>query len=288
MILQRFSPVCVWGSLFFLLTACASDRGARTSFGGGAEAAPKVSASVADEIAVGQEIHSQIITGFQVYTKPEVVQYVEKIGRSLLSRVSRKELPYQFTILYNEKIYATSAPGGFIYLTTGMLAFLDSEAELAAVLAHEIGQLQYQDPRFSHFKKNVEELTRAGSSVAPAFGSFGALAMLGLMMLNASLEQGVKTPEERLRAADDAAFEYLLSAGYDPQAVMDVIGKFLRAEKKITPYFYDYYQARPITQERYAHLAAGFQGLDLTGKTLRTDPENYDEIMKPVFEIAEF
>jgi len=98
-------------------------------------------------------------------------------------------LVYRFTILYDEKIYATSAPGGYIYLTTGMLNFLQNEAELASVLAHEIGRLQYKDPRFTQSDDVLNAATQAGASIAPMFGPIGSLASLGLVLLQAYVVQ---------------------------------------------------------------------------------------------------
>ena len=79
--------------------------------------------------------------------------------------------------LYSEKIYATSAPGGFVYVTTGMLTYLENEAELAGILAHEIGEQQFKDPRFSKIQKGIEHMTHGVALVGPLFGQIGALAV---------------------------------------------------------------------------------------------------------------
>ena len=78
------------------------------------------------EVEIGEQIHQQILQSFYPYTDPRVVQYVNTVGNHLAEFAARKDLPYRFTILYNEKIYATSSPGGFVYVTTGMLAFLQN------------------------------------------------------------------------------------------------------------------------------------------------------------------
>ena len=244
-----------------------------------------LSASAAEEIAIGEQIHAQILSSFYPYTDPEVVNYLNEIGQSLAAFAERKELPYRFTLLYNDKIYATSAPGGFVYLTTGFITFLQNEAKLAAVLAHEIGQLQEKDPKLSKSRKVLEAVTRGGTMVAPAFGQIGMLAALGLVAMQAIYEKGQPSPEERLFEADRRALEYMVKAGYDPQGMIDLFYRFLNTSRDFAPYFYDYYQSRPITMERFQNLNEKFAGLQLQEKVFSTHHERYQEITLGVREI---
>ncbi len=236
------------------------------------------------EQIVGEQIHQQILASFYPYTDPKVVRYVNDTGRKLAARARRRDLEYRFTILYNEKIYATSAPGGYIYITTGMMNFLQSEAELAAVLAHEIGEIQYPDPRFSNHEM-INTAVQAGASFAPMFGPFGSLASLGLVLVQAYNESSHKTPEERLLASDAAALRYLTESGYDPQALITVQEHFLNAGDKVTPYFYDYYQSRPITEKRMAALNKEFGKLPLAEKELTTSAAEYLQMTRGIREI---
>ena len=237
-----------------------------------------------EEQAIGEQIHQQILSSFYPYTDPKIVRYVNDVGYKLVAHAKRKGFEYRFTVLYNEKIYAMSAPGGYIYITTGMMNFLQSEAELAAVLAHEIGEIQYPDPRFSKHEV-MNTAMQAGASIAPMFGPFGSLASLGLVLVQAYNESSHKTPEERLLASDAAAMRYLMESGYDPQAMITVQEHFLRAGKTVTPYFYDYYQSRPITEKRMKALAKGFEKLPLAGKELTTAPVEYQEMTRGIREI---
>ncbi len=247
--------------------------------------APKTS-QLTEEQKTGEAIHREILASFHSYTDPKVVRYVEDLGHSLAAQAKRYDLKYSFTILYSEKIYATSAPGGYIYVTTGMLNFLENEAELAAVLAHEIGEQQTVDRRFTKKRDDaINAATQVGSAVGPMFGPLGSLASLGLVLLQAYNESSYKTPEERLLESDASAMKYLMNAGYDPQALLDVQEHFLRAGVKMTPYFFDYYQSRPITEERILALKKEFQKLSLAGKSLITDPVEYQEVTRGVREI---
>ncbi|MCB9799475.1 MAG: M48 family metalloprotease [Candidatus Omnitrophica bacterium] len=241
--------------------------------------------SISEEIQIGQQIHQQITSEFYLYTEPKAREYIESIGQKLAAAAERQEIEYHFFLLYSNKIHATSAPGGFVYVTTGMLNFLDNEAQLAAVLAHEIGELQYRDPRLSEKRKAWHEISRAGAGIAPAFGPFGILAAIGFVAVHAATSAVPEDPAKRMVKADSLALDYLIESGYDPQAMLDLMGKFLRADSKTLPYFYDYYQNRPISQERMDNLEESFAKTPLEGKSLTTNYHVYQEQTKGIREI---
>ena len=241
-----------------------------------------MSSSTADEVAIGEKINAQILDSFRPYTDPKVVEYINRIGQALAAQAERKEIPYRFTVLYNEKIYATSAPGGFIYVTTGLINFLDNEAELAAVLGHEIGELQYSDPRLSKSRKALEMLTRTGGPVLGAFGDIGALAAIGLAMVNAMAESKDQTPEQRLLAADRRALHYMVATEQDPQGLVDLLRKFLTANQQVMPYFNDYYQSRPITMDRFQAIQNEFARLPLANRSFSTRREAYQDLTRGI------
>lgn len=265
-------------SLFLIFSGCASSNR------GGSQADVNIGPSLEEEVSAGKKIHEEILASYYIYTKPDVVAYVHDVGNTLVGHADRK-LPYQFTVLYNEKIYATSAPGGYIYITTGMMNYLQNEAELAAILAHEIGLLQYRDPSFSSLRKIVSGVSQTGAMVAPAFGQIGMLAVLGFALVNAAAKMGEKDPGGRILQADTLALDYLIQSGYDPQGLMDVLERFLDADEKVMPYFSDYYKARPISKERILNLEKEFSELNLEGKELLTRPQIYQDFTKPIREI---
>ncbi|MDP3920380.1 MAG: M48 family metalloprotease [Candidatus Omnitrophota bacterium] len=272
--------------LLALLLAFTLTTAGCVSGGGGREADVSRGLGLSsDEIKVGEKIHAEIISQFYLYTEPSVVDYVEAIKEAVAAQAGRQSFPYRLTLLHHEKIYATSAPGGYLYVTTGMLNFLQNDAELAAVLAHEIGQLQIRDPRLSVGRKMLQTLTRTGAFAAPLFGQFGALAALGLIMLNGVAEAKTFDAEQKLLLADEKALTYMVDAGYDPQGLPDVLYNFLHADKRIIPFFYDYYQSRPITELRMLSVNKVFSELPLADKTFTVNRENYLEAMKGVFEI---
>lgn len=241
--------------------------------------------SAREEALIGAHIHDQIMSSFYPYTEPKAVRYINQVGNDLAKHAGRRDLHYRFTILYNEKIYAASAPGGYVYLTTGLIYFLKTEAELAAVLAHEIAELQFRDPKLSRAKYVLDKVTKGGAMVAPAFGPFGMLAALGLVTVNGLNNKEPMPFDQRMLAADAKALGYMVEAGYDPQGMTDLLYQFLNAEKEVTPYFYDYYQARPITEARFHNIDKAFKKLPLEGKSLSTHYERYQEMTRGIREI---
>ena len=94
-----------------------------------------------EEIEQGREYHPQIIKTYGVYDDAELQKYVDRIGQELAANSHRANLQFHFTVLDSEEINAFALPGGYIYVTRGIMAYLDSEAELAGVLGHEIGHV---------------------------------------------------------------------------------------------------------------------------------------------------
>ena len=262
------------------MAGCASGR-----HSGGADTEKKLSSEAAQELAIGEQINATILSSFYPYTDPKVVEYINRVGYSLTEHTKLRHHNYRFTILYSDKIYATSAPGGFVYLTTGMLYFVQNESELAAVLAHEIAELQYVDPQLTNSRKILDKITRGGALVGPAFGPIGVLTAVGLVAVNTVSQPHPMTLDQRLAAADRKALHYMLDADQDPQGMIDLSYRFLRSKSEVIPYFYDYYQSRPISEERMLALNQSFSKLPLQGKTFQTRREIYQDVTQGIREI---
>jgi predicted Zn-dependent protease len=93
------------------------------------------------EISLGQKYNTEILEEMPAYPDPVLEELVQRVGKQLASHSHRPGLDYHFTIVDSAQVNAFALPGGYIYITRGMLAYLNSEAELAAVLGHEIGHV---------------------------------------------------------------------------------------------------------------------------------------------------
>ncbi len=226
------------------------------------------------ETELGEAIHRQILQNIPVYREEELNRYVQSIGQKLASVADRKDLLYRFVILEDDRIYATHAPGGYVYITTAFFRFLANEIELAGILAQEVALLQYRDPRLSKAKKAFDLLLRTGSYVGPAFGSIGALSVLGLALIG-SLTSGEKSLVERTRDADKRALRYLAESGYDPQGLIDPLQRMIQPTSPYRAYLYDYLQSHPISPKRFEELDLQFQKLQLADKQFDAHREIY-------------
>ena len=90
--------------------------------------------SEAQEIALGRSADAEVRKQYSVYQNPELQSYVNGVGQALASRSHRSNLNYHFTVVDSPEINAFALPGGYVYITRGIMAYLNSEAEMAAVL----------------------------------------------------------------------------------------------------------------------------------------------------------
>lgn len=264
---------------FCFLLGCASD---------GRNKQGDISAASGHEIMLGQQIHAQIISSYYPYTEPALMSYVNSVGKKLYAQESLRKLPYQVTVLYDQQIYATSAPGGYIYVTTGMLNFLESESELAAVLGHEIGELQARFKKISLAKGKMDTVSQSGLLIGSAFGPVGLLAGLGFLAMGKTAgyvierKQGL---EAALIRSDQIALKMMVNSGYDPEGFNQFFMRFLKADSSKTPFFFNYYQSRPLSEKRIESLAKNINKLPLQNKTLIMGRDLYAHQMTGIREM---
>jgi len=239
-----------------------------------------LSRSDMNEIQSGEKIHREIMNSFSLYTERQVNIYVNQVSKNIAQHSQRPHLPYVCTVLTSDKIYATGAPGGYIYITTGFINYLDNEAELAGVLAHEIAHLQYRNPKYSTSKKTLEVVEVIVGVAGGVFGPIGMLAFVGVAALNVLTDE--KGLDKRVLIADKRALEFMQKAGYDPQGLVDVLYKLIYSEPQLVPYMMDYYRSRPVSADRMLNIGKVFDGLEFQNVTYNTHREKYLTMMSSV------
>lgn len=169
------------------------------------------------EIALGRQYSPQVLKETPAYDNPELAAYVQRIGEQVASHSHRANLIYRFTVLDSQDVNAFALPGGYIYITRGLLAYLNSEAELAAVLGHEIGHVT---ARHSVRQQSTATATGLiGAVLAGATGVQGAGDLANIA--STALVRGYGREHEL--EADRLGAEYLARSNYDPQAMLRVI-----------------------------------------------------------------
>lgn len=173
--------------------------------------------SEAQEQQMGLENAEQVARAMPTYDNPALGNYVDSVGQALAARSERPNLPWQFTVVDDTAVNAFALPGGYLYITRGILAWFNSEAELAAVLGHEIGHVTG--------RHSVEQLSRAqlaqlglgvGSILYSPIGDMSGLISQGLGVLF------LKYGRDDEREADSLGVRYMTRDGYDPNAAVRV------------------------------------------------------------------
>ncbi len=204
--LISFSIIC----FYLVLSACAINPVTGE--------ADFVTISESQEIAQGKQYHQTILAQYGAYDDPELQAYVNDIGQKLAAKSHRSHLKFHFTVLDAPEINAFALPGGYIYITRGIMAYLNSEAEIAGVLGHEIGHVtarhsvRQQSGQFASSLLNVVVAVTTGSE------SLGQLSS----QLSTGIVRGYGRKHEL--EADKLGAKYLHKIGYNPESMLEVIG----------------------------------------------------------------
>jgi predicted Zn-dependent protease len=185
------------------------------------------------ELQIGKEQHPQILVQFGgAYEDPELQAYVTRIGERLAAVSELPELEFRFTLLNSDVINAFALPGGYVYITRGLLALADNEAELAGVMAHEIGHVTARHSAQRYSRGVMAQGGVAIGSILAAVLGGGAAADLvqqaGGLGAKAYLAGYSRDQEFQ---ADELGVRYLARAGYDPTAMSSFLEKLERNDQ---------------------------------------------------------
>ncbi len=182
--------------------------------------------SEAQEIQIGKEMDVQVRQEMGLYDDAALQRYVQEVGQRLARSSERPNLPWQFAVVDAPAVNAFALPGGFIYLTRGILPFLNSEAELAGVLGHEIGHVTA--------RHSAQQYTRATSTgigltllsiFVPEARPFQGLAETAFSVM--FLQYG----RDDERQADRLGVGYAAQNGWDPSGVAGMLNTLARLDE---------------------------------------------------------
>ena len=176
------------------------------------------------EKEIGRQEHDKILDQFGgAYDDPEIGAYIARIGGTLAQHSELPDLNFTFTVLNDFKVNAFALPGGYVYITRGLLAIAEDEAEVAGVLGHEIGHVtaRHTAQRYSAAMATNIGLQVLGviGSIAGVPGGAGQLASLGAQIALQSYSR-----EQELES-DMLGVRYIARAGYNPDAMTDFFHK---------------------------------------------------------------
>jgi predicted Zn-dependent protease len=182
--------------------------------------------SEAEEIQLGKQSDAEVRKQMGLYEDAELQQYVRSVGDRLARAAHRPALPWSFAVVDEPAVNAFALPGGYIYLTRGIMPFLRDEAELAAVMGHEIGHVDARHQAAAYSRQ-----TLAG----------GGLAILGILVPETQPLQGVasvafglmflKHGREDELEADRLGVGYSAASGWDPRGMTGLLGTLARLDE---------------------------------------------------------
>jgi len=178
------------------------------------------------ELALGQQAAAQVAAQMKLLPKSDpLVQYVNKVGQRIAAISDRPELFYRFHVVDDTTINAFALPGGYIYMYRGLLTHMNSEAELAAVLAHEVGHVT---ARHSVQRYSQAQAYQVGTMVASIFVPIPqAVGQLSDLLATAVISGYGRQAELQ---SDELSIRYLAKAGYDVQATKRILATLKRLD----------------------------------------------------------
>lgn len=175
------------------------------------------------EIQLGKNTDAQVVEMYGRYENQQIGNYINGLGKKMAKLSHRPNLNWEFKVLDSPVINAFAVPGGFIYVTRGILAYFNSEAELAGVLGHEIGHVTARHSAKQYSKTTVAQLGLAvGSELSETFRNYAGFAQFGVGMLF------LKYSRDNERQADALGVEYSSKSGFDANHMAKFFGTLER------------------------------------------------------------
>jgi len=212
------------------------------------------------EIKIGKSLSKNVEKKFGLVEDIFLQKRINDIGQRIASICDRKDISYHFGVLKGEKlkpeqkINAFALPGGYVYMFEEMVKLMESDDEIAAILAHEVGHITAK-----HSVKKLQgslgsmvfQLLSAGMA-ADSDTKRRSHAAIGLLMMSYSRE------DEAM--ADKLSVRYIKKAGYDPKAVISSIDKMIEIHRKMPIRKYSDYRTHPYLAERKASVKKEIYG----------------------------
>jgi predicted Zn-dependent protease len=240
--------------------------------------------SESQEIQMGQQASQEVAQSIGLYNDSKAQSYVASLGKKMAAASERPNLPWEFHVVDDASVNAFALPGGFIYVTRGLMASINDEAELATVVGHEIGHVTNRHSVQQISKAQLAQLGLGiGSVLSSDIARFGQLASAGLSVLF------LKYSRDAENQADQAGFRYALNQNYDVREMTKVFETLSRiseagGEGKLP----EWLATHPNPENRIQHIekmldtlhrAPGTQGVNrdqylqhIQGMTYGVDP----------------
>jgi len=213
--------------------------------------------SIEDEKRLGKEIYQKIEGADLLFRNAKAEEYIDRIGRKILAQSGTPSFEFRFSILNSSAINAFATPGGYVYVNRGLINLVDSESELAGVIAHEIAHVNARHIAHSIEKSQKISIASLAAIVAGVLlggGGTATEAALGLSMATATHMQ-LAYSREHEEEADRLGISYLVAAGYSGRGMLSFM-KTMKNYEFYSSTIPSYFLSHPGTDERIRYLDA--------------------------------
>lgn len=229
--------------------------------------------SIEAEARLGRQLSGEADRMLRLVQDPVITEYVNRLGQNLV-RNSDAKVPFTIKVVDSEEINAFALPGGYFYVNTGLILAADSEAELAAVMSHEIAHVAARHATKNLSKRELLQLCTLPTFfiAGPAVIAIREAAQIALPMTY------MKFSRDAEREADLLGMEYAYASGYDPQAMVTFFQKALVRDQKRQRLIARAYATHPMTAERMQRAQAEIQTLLPPKDNYMLTTNEFDEI----------
>lgn len=236
-------------SLFLLLPLCAADKKEKDPDEiGNRDVGKGVNFySIEKEIALGKQLAQQVERQAKIIDDPVIAEYVNRLGQNLV-RNSDAKVPFTIKVIDTEEVNAFALPGGFFFVNSGLILKADTEAELAGVMAHEIGHVAARHGTRQATRGEIAQLATIPLIFMGGWTGYGIrqAASVAIPIGFLSFSRGMEAE------ADLLGLEYMYKSGYDPVAFVDFFEKIQSLEKKKPGTMSKVFSTHPPTEDRIA------------------------------------
>ena len=221
--------------ILFAVSCVTTGPGGKTDF---------IFISTAEEVEIGKQVSTDVESKEKLLRNSKIQSYVNDVGQKVARVCDRRDVDYEFKVIDKDEINAFACPGGFIYVYSGLLEVLDNEAQLAAVLAHEISHVVAR-----HSIKKLQNIY--GYSILATIalgdkteGTAGDIVNVAMMLIL----QGYSRDNEF--EADRYGILYMKNSGYNPEGMIQVFEKFKKMEGSSMPAVLTLLSSHPAPADR--------------------------------------
>jgi predicted Zn-dependent protease len=228
--------------------------------------------SESQEIQMGQQAAQEVAQTIGLYEDANIQAYVAGLGKQIAASSERPNLPWEFHVVDDASVNAFALPGGFIYVTRGLMTSINDEAELATVVGHEVGHVTNRHSVQQISKAQLAQLGLGiGSILSSDIARFGQLASAGLQILFLKYSRNAENQ------ADEAGFRYALGQGYDVREMpkvfvtLDRISQASGGGGKLP----EWLATHPNPENRIKHIESMLDTAHVDPSRLKVNKEDY-------------